>query len=372
MRKLIFKAVMIASLASMVSCSKSDSESTEPIAKQLANLKQVYFAEEPDQIIPTEGSWTSHSGKALITTRKQIVINPIELVNMKNIDIIYPGSILRGDSFLEGKYDPIIPIKPNEITISTSLQGKGLNVKIKGLPKLSDYRQKINDLLKDNVDKIDYQNTPAYMSLLAQAATSISSFNKALHLHADANIIKRLVTLDFNYKPSEFRINDRNFVVVKVRQPLYNLTVDPQNPEEWGRLNNVGNTEPVYISSVDYGRVAHLLIQTERKFDEVKKIIDGSLEINLAKKVVANGEIKATYDEITKEWFSNGKVVVLIAGGTLDSSRIYDYNTFINYLKSPSAESLIQSAVPISYKVRTLKDNKEVEVRVSYTEEEFK
>ena len=39
------------------------------------------------------------------------------------------------------------------------------------------------------------------------------------------------------------------------------------------------------------------------------------------------------------------------------------------FLMVPSAEDLIKSAVPIGYKVRTLKDNKEVEVRTFYTEQ---
>ena len=39
------------------------------------------------------------------------------------------------------------------------------------------------------------------------------------------------------------------------------------------------------------------------------------------------------------------------------------------FLMVPSADELIKSAVPIGYKVRSLKDNKEIEVHTFYTEQ---
>ena len=374
MKRTLFLTVMVASAILAVSCSKDDNGgTTDPVAKELANLKPVAFPVEPDQVVPTTGEWKSSSGKTLISTRKQVLLNPMELVNEQNTDVIYPGSILRGDSFLEGKYDPIAVSNPGEITISTSLQGKDLNVKTKSLPVLSDVRQKINDLLKNNTDKIDYENTPTHLKFLVREVNSATSLNKVFHLHVGADIIRKLVEIDFNYKPSEFRVNGKKYILLKLRQPLYNLAVDPKEASEWGTLKNIGEAEPVYVSSVDYGRVAHLLIETERSYDEVKKIIDGAVEINLIKKVVVDVEIKAAYEKITKDWFSDKKIVIIAAGGPLGSSKkIEDFNSFIEFLKTPSAESMIQSAVPIGYKVRTLKDNKEVEVRATYIDEEFK
>lgn len=294
-------------------------------------------------------------------------------MNEQNSDVIYPGSVLRGDSFLEGKYDPIAVSNPGEITISTSLQGKDLNVKTKSLPVLSDVRQKINDLLKNNTDKIDYKNTPTYLKFLVREVNSVTSLNKVFHLHVGADIIRKLVEIDFNYKPSEFRVNGKKYVLLKLRQPLYNLAVDPKEASEWGTLKNIGDTEPVYVSSVDYGRVAHLLIETNNDSELVQKMVDASVEINLIKKVIADIDIKASYDKTIRKWFSNKLIKVVVAGGPLNSAKVIeDYQSFIDFLRTPSAESMIQSAVPIGYKVRTLKDNKEVEVRATYIDEEFK
>ena len=84
-------------------------------------------------------------------------------------------------------------------------------------------------------------------------------------------------------------------------------------------------------------------------------------------------DIDGKYTEKTKDWFSKGKVKVVAAGGPLNHSKnIRDFDSFMSFLKDPDAESLIQSAVPIGYKVRTLKDNNVVEVRATYIDEEFK
>ena len=150
--------------------------------------------------------------------------------------------------------------------------------------------------------------------------------------------------------------------------------MNAQAPEQWGKLTNIGDTEPVYVSSVDYGRIAYLLIETNIGAEATRNHIDSSLEINLAKKNITNANIKAIYDKTVQNWFNKGYVKVVIGEGALGNEikTIDNYQSFINYLKSPTPESLIQSAVIIGYKVRTLKDNKEVEVRATYTEEEFK
>ena len=374
MKRKLFLTAMVASAILAVSCSKDDNGgTTDPVAKQLANLKPVAFPEEPDQVVPTTGEWSTKTGKQLITTRKQVVLNPMELVNDQNTEVIYPGSVLRGDSFLQGKYDPVIVSNPGEITISTSLQGKGLKVKTKALPELSDVRQKINDLLKNNADKIEYENTPAKLSYISESVNSASSFNKVFRLNVGVDIIKKFIDINFKYEPSEFRSNGKSYVLIKARQPLYNLAVDPKDASEWGTLKNIGDTEPVYVSSVDYGRVAHLLIETNDDSELVQKMVDASVEINLIKKVIADIDIKASYDKTIRKWFSNKLIKVVVAGGPLNSAKVIDdYQSFIDFLRTPSAESMIQSAVPIGYKVRTLKDNKEVEVRATYIDEEFK
>ena len=67
--------------------------------------------------------------------------------------------------------------------------------------------------------------------------------------------------------------------------------------------------------------------------------------------------------------FESNQINVVTLGGPLNYGRtINDLDSFIRFLMVPSAEELIKSAVPISYKVRTLKDNRTVRVQSFYTE----
>ncbi|GIZ14377.1 thiol-activated cytolysin family protein [Capnocytophaga catalasegens] len=375
MRKKIFIPALVASLVLAVSCNKDNDNGgttnlTDPVAIELAKLKKVEFPAEASQIIPTTDPYKAQGGQKLITERKQVLLNPMQLVNEWNLDVIFPGSVLRGDSFLEGKYDPIVISGPKEITLSASLQGKGLDVKKQSLPVLSDVRQKINDFKKENTDKIDYEKAPTYITYISEKVGSISSFNKSFHLHVGVDVLKKLVEVDFTYNPSEFRINGKEYVLIKVRQPLYNIAVDPKQASEWGELKNIGETEPVYVSSVDYGRIAHLLIETERSAEEVKSYIDASVQVDVVK--IVDVDVSGTYRKTVRDWFAKGKIKVVAAGGPLNHSKKIDsYDSFISFLKDPSAKDLIESAVPIGYKVRTLKDNKEVEVRKTVIDQYF-
>ncbi|AEK22201.1 thiol-activated cytolysin family protein [Capnocytophaga canimorsus] len=371
MKKMFLKSVLVAGVALAMSCSKEDVDKfSDSVTSVLEKLKKVEFPEEGPIIIETTDDYVVRGQyKTLITERKQVLLNPAELVNNQNTDVIYPGSVLRGDSFLEGKYDPVVISGPKEITFSASLQGKGLDVKKQAIPILSDVRQKINDLIKDNAEKIDYENAPTYLTYIAESVGSIESFNKVFRLHVGVDVMKKMVEVDFNYKPRQFRVEGKTYVLIKVRQPLYNIAVDPKEAKDWGEFKNLGEVEPVYVSSVDYGRVAHLLIETERTAEEVVKYVDGSVKVDVLKVDV---DVNGMYREQMKKWFQQGKIMVLAAGGPLSlGNKIDSYDSFIAFLKDPNAESLINSAVPIGYKVRTLKDNKEVEIRKTVIDQYF-
>lgn len=65
-------------------------------------------------------------------------------------------------------------------------------------------------------------------------------------------------------------------------------------------------------------------------------------------------------------------IKILLAGGPLSEAKtVKDYDSFINFLLVPESESLVKGAVPIGYKVRSLKDNREVTVRTMFIEQRF-
>ena len=73
-----------------------------------------------------------------------------------------------------------------------------------------------------------------------------------------------------------------------------------------------------------------------------------------------------------KKLFNSTKMKVLLWGGDIESSKVVtDFDSFMNFLKLPSAESLVKSCVPISYRISAIRDNRPITIRTIYTENRF-
>jgi flavomodulin len=363
--KFILTAFVIVFTALVVSSCKKDEDS---LSDKLSGLKAVNFPEKSEEVLETKLLRELGDGQKEILqlVRKSMSVDPVNVVEDSKLDVIYPGSILRGDSFMEGELDPIAIAKPKEITISISLKGEGLNVKRTTLPSVSNIRQQLNDL---SYDKIDHNNVPSYLEYESNSVNTYGSFNKTLKAHVRASALFGLVKGSLHYETSELSINQTKYVLIKVRQFFYNVAVDPKPYNEWGDLeqSSIGDYEPVYVSSVDYGRVAHLLVKTNMTAEETYKQISGSIRAGWFL-VKAGGSVEM--NDATKKMFQSGEIKVMTLGGPLTYGKdIQDLDTFIRFLQAPTAEELVKSAAPISYKIRTLKDNKTVHVRSFYTEQ---
>lgn len=367
MKKVIKRAIMLTIVVFFSACSKDE----KSVADQLSELKSVSFSEKPDEVLFEEstGRVVGNKTEYLRTVQRQKTLSPVELITPSNLEIIYPGSILRGGDFLEGEYNPITVNNPKEIKLSATFQGKDLPVSIISLPIPSRARQSVNDLVRKNENNMSYDVTAAYVTYISNEVTTTQGFNKTFGIHMKANVLSGLVSANFSYTETKLNKNSKKYVLIKVRQMFYSISVDPKNANQWGDLENLGDYEPVYISSVDYGRVAHILVETDENLDETTKTIKAGIAAKFAKfggSVDTNAVTKVT------NWFQDKKITVMIAGGPLSYSKlITDLDSFKEFLTMPSTKDLVNSAVPIGYKVRTLKDNREVEVRTMYTEQEF-
>lgn len=364
MKKRINLALVIAMFIAFATSCKKDEES---VTDKLSGLKAVVFPDKPDEVLETKTLRDLGGGhrEFMKLVKKDMAITPVELVDESLNDVIIPGVVLRGDAFMEGNYAPIATDGIEDITISISLQGKGVAVSKKTQPTISDIRQKVNDLV--NQEGINFGNVPSYLKYTSHEVSSFESFNKTFRTHKSVKALFGLVKNNFNYEYSTFSMNSKKYILIKVRQMLYNVSVDPTPAEHWGNLKNIGEYEPVYISSVDYGRVAHLLVQVETSVEETFRNVSGGINVSFLGNG-AGGNVKEK--EAFNKLFNDRKIQIFTAGGPLQYANAIDgIESFKNFLKLPSPEDLTKSAVPIAYKVRTLKDNKEVEVHSFYTEE---
>lgn len=363
-KKLLFPALsLLLATAMFTSCSKDETSNL------LNEMKPVTFTRVEDQVLSSEptGNVVGNQKEYREVIKKQITLNPVELVDGSLSEVIYPGCVLRGDAFMEGEYSPV-PIKdPKTITLSASLRGKNLQVSKQVLPTLSNVRQGINDLIYPSVDDINYDKAPAYITYLSNNVTTKESFNKTFNIHTKVNVLGGIVKAHFNYEARNYSSSGKHYVLVKVRQQFFNISMDAKQPDEWGTFDNLGEYEPVYVSSVDYGRVLHLLIETKESADSISKMIKGGIDASFAK---FGGSVETEYKKQWNRYFKSEKIQVMVAGGPLEYARkIHDYDSFMDFIDVPNARSLINASVPIGYRVRSVRNNREVEVRSFYTEE---
>ena len=78
------------------------------------------------------------------------------------------------------------------------------------------------------------------------------------------------------------------------------------------------------------------------------------------------------YSKQLKQLFSENKVKVKIYGGPVAlGNKVTNYDGFMDFVKMPEVKTLTETSVPVSYKVRRLKDNTLVDVLDTYTESKF-
>lgn len=376
MRNLKIKAGFLFTLLFILtSCSSDDSEK----AQSTANLEKVSFDVAPTATISSAKTGNSKlnttTGKTefeyLEKVEESKAISPMLIFDSsQSNDIIYPGSILRGSSFVNGKYDPLVlSTSFNDVTLSVDLKGINFPGAIATKPTLSSIRGSLNSFLFNNIGVYDPAAVPADYTYQSDSIYSSNTFTKSLSVHVEANVLAGMVTANFNYAANTTSATSKKYVMVKVYQKFYNASIDPKFANTWigGDIiaNECGTHEPLYISSVDYGRIAYLLIETNLSTLEVTKMVNAAVGVKF---LSWSASTEVAYNEkFTKLWGSNN-IKVKVLGGP--SGVITNYNEFMNFIKSPSTQDLVNSSVPISYKVRRLLDNTQVDV-IGRFEKEF-
>lgn len=371
------KRKLISLFSTVIFITVSCGDKGDDTARTIEQLKQVVYEKEAPKTIaskktgnvvldPTTGK---NVYEYLSTVQEQYVITPLSVVAENMSDVIYPGSILRGDSFMKGKYDPLVLKNEfNPVILSVSLVGD-INVSETTKPILSEVRKTMNTLVARQKDKIDYGFVPAVFSYESNTVTTEEHFKTSLKIHAEANVMAGLVKASFDYEKDQSNSLTKSYVMVTFRQHIYNVSIDPKHYSNWimGDIDvkDMGEYEPLYISSVDYGRVGYVFVQTNKSVEEVRKMVKASLEV--AVKYV-DASANAEYTSEFQRLFQEGKVKVKISGGPVElANKVDNYESFVKFVQMPNAENIAKTSVPISYKVRRLKDNTEVQVIDTYT-----
>ena len=260
-------------------------------------------------------------------------------------NVFYPGALLRAKSVVDGEYDPIEADRA-PIMLSTDLPGSSdPTIKIEN-PSLSGVRKGINELLSRKF------NAPA-----ANLTYSIEEVYDKAHLKmamggnykGAANTVEASAGFSFD--------KEKNRFLVKVQQVFYELSIDlPKNPsdffaKEFDYKKEFGKEKPLFVSSIKYGRILLLGIETNMTKKEAEAKLQASV---LGGKIGANAE--AAYNDLLKESTIKGRVLGGDAKlGSLAAISLEDVKKFISEGARLSTEN---PGAPIAYKLKELGTNR--------------
>ncbi len=256
-------------------------------------------------------------------------------------DVIYPGAILVGASIPSGEYTPVVADR-QAITLSISLQNlSGSPIVEIANPKLSTVREGIKTILAQEVESA----TPAKLSF--EISEVYSEEHLGVALGANYRSAGGSVSAAFNFNQSTYK----NKFLVKYIQTYYTIDMDvPAQPSDlfatlpdW---SSFGNTSPVLVSSIAYGRMVLYAVETNKSLTEVNAAFNAAVKSGGA-------ALKAKYQKTIEA--SNIKAVV-IGGSANDAAQIvHGPNELYSFIAEGGNYSKASPGAPLSYKLRYVK-----------------
>ena len=274
--------------------------------------------------------------------------------------VIYPGSILDGDSIATGAYTLLSGGKRKPLNVSISISGYENPSREVESPALSSIRTALGQMLSD-INAADDSLMPAANSVFTtETVHSSTSFGLALGVNINAQVSPTFqVGLGFSFDFS--KENSEDEVVARFAQVYYSADIDiPAQPsdfyEEFPDLSGVSS--PVYVSSVNYGRMVLFNLKSLHSELSIQTALNASL--NIQDKLTIEANLDAHYRNV----ISNSTVNSTVIGGAgevcngvnnLDSLGDCIENGGSNY----------NDAMPMSYVLRHLSDNTVAQVLLS-------
>ncbi|MEO9510655.1 MAG: thiol-activated cytolysin family protein [Flavobacteriaceae bacterium] len=266
-----------------------------------------------------------------------------------NAEVIYPGNLLQGKTLSNATPSPIV-VKRGGGTISFNLNvGDVDNTQISSYTvdeiTKSSIQEAINAIIGDGnalvPDRFDLE------------IKQLESENQlAIEMGIDVNTFTTKVSTDMSFSTN----SQLNRTLVKLQQSFYTMTLDiPTRLEDFFDESVTPDQLSVYvqednpatfISSVTYGRIFYMLIESTSSREEMKAKLDfayGAFDDQVS------GEVKVeAFNEL-----EDLKIKVIAYGGT-GSARLAGESNISAIVKRLAESTDIRSGLPLSYTVRSV------------------
>lgn len=315
-----------------------------------------------EKVLKKDENRQQSSGKITLCTRttRNLSRNFDEIAILQPTrGAIYPGALLFADNELvNGSPRPLNDLPRAPLNLRLDLPGLQNNGKFTiDDPTEDNVQNAVNEALKSWNNSPNFRNGYLNQSLSTSNSTvAYSSDQLPLSLGFNANWAQGAVSAQFKYASN----SEKNIVVVAFKQVFYTVTFDaPDTPEGFfdssvtaENAKNVFSSAnvPAYISSVNYGRIIMLRMETDKNIGANEAEAALQYAAGLVKVV---GDTKTKYDNI----LSNSTITVVTIGANAEVETANVSASNLMPIIKNAVYSKSNQGLPISYTVKFLKDN---------------
>jgi hypothetical protein len=340
-------------LCLLAACSSDSSDPTGPGSKDfnavIASGGEFETVEPVDEIVSEETVLETVGNESFFctTTRYNILEAPESFPQFDpNAEVIYPGNLLQGASLGQATPNPIPVDRGPGRVVMTILNGSTAVARDVPVVSLGAMTQAQNDIIASASNTV-----PARFSFSKEVVRSHEEFALALDINAHN------LTVDVNAALAFHTDREYNRFVVKLVQSYFTMAFEiPTSVEEFFAASvtpadldpfvGPGNP-PAFISSVTYGRIFYLLVESTSTLTEIEASIDASFNA-----AVSGGSIGIGSTYLSE--LENSRISAFALGGDSESAInaiTDDFDALKSFLASGGA---IDTGVPLSYVVRSV------------------
>lgn len=291
--------------------------------------------------IPVTYKVTTQKFKASAAFDTQVLLNP-------SADVIYPGSVLLGHTIDDGSFQEVTLGTKRPVAVSFDLTGVTDSEKKPGtvsgtiVPTLDAYRNLRNTIFT--------QNIPKQTSIYSYEMTEVNDQTEfELKLRAGASfsggVYESTIRGGFDFNTS----NTKHKLMIRFMQTFYTVDISQGNGTFLYSNFNLADFKgyrPVYVSSVAYGRLAYMTIESAQDTTSIKANLDvvfsgAGNSGDVAVQAAANF-LKA-----------NTKTNITVIGG---NNIALDLDSFMTMLTQDSFSDINAGKI-VAYKLRFVDDN---------------
>ena len=274
---------------------------------------------------------------------------------------IYPGAVLRGDTIEKEGYQEITEGNKRKAVISFDLQGvkdkEGKDGKTgitsgEIIPNLAAYRELRNKILSQSIT----YHASAHLSYEDIEIKNEKGLEAQLKIGVGfgAAGIKSKIAAGFKFKKGE----QKERRLIKFVETFYTVDVNQEAAPLMINIPReaVGNRMPVYVSSVSYGRIAYLTIESDQKKSELKANLDTVF------KATTTNNADVDIDTAIKNLEHGTTIKIHIIGG--GSEAVTDLKKFQHYIVKEGFSAKNPGHI-IKYQLRFLDDNATAYIKYS-------